>query len=482
MKLLLVFMLSISFLYSKELKSITLEEAIQIALENNKRNKVSKLALEVANAQYNQALSANYPTINAMLVGIRKDENPIYQQRGSFTLSSELTKTLALANTLKESNAVVRQAQQTAIANTPASAFPAGSISADLDTTSYGRDTVKGSINLQYPVYTGGKISAIIEQAKLNKQIAFNAMKREEESVVFDTKKYFYGYVLTNELHKIAKDSYERMQFISDLTKKFYESGESLTVKKTDYLSVQVTVTLIESIVSKLEANKNLVKSALINSMGLSWDSDVNISYTSRLVPPNYTLAKLVEKAYSSNKDINEIDIALKITREQIKEKKAGHYPTLAFMGEVSRTYNSYEYGFLNEDQRNRWNIGFAANLPLFDGFKTTSEVEEKIAEKKKMYLIKDMLKDAVAMQVKNELTNALIGFKQIKTLKKAKKLAKDSRELNIRAYQIEAVEPKDVVQAQYIEAYVKADYLKYVHDYLISLAKIDKLVGKELK
>lgn len=464
MKLLLVFILSISSLYSKELKSITLEEAIQIALENNKRNKVSKLALEVANAQYNQALSANYPTINAMLVGIRKDENHIYQQRGNFNLNEEETKDLI----------------QNLTGVRPPVASPL-SIPATLNPVSYGRDTVKGSINLEYPVYTGGKISAIIEQAKLNKQIAFNAMKREEESVVFDTKKYFYGYVLTNELHKIAKDSYKRMQFISDLTKKFYESGESLTVKKTDYLSVQVTVTLIESIVSKLEANKNLVKSALINSMGLSWDSDINISYTNRLVPPNYTLAKLVEKAYSSNKDINEIDIALKVTKEQIKEKKAGHYPTLAFMGEVSRTYNSYEYGFLNEDQRNRWNIGFAANLPLFDGFKTTSEVEEKIAEKKKMYLIRDMLKDAVAMQVKNELTNALIGFKQIKTLKKAKELAKDSRELNIRAYQIEAVEPKDVVQAQYIE-YVKADYLKFVHDYLISLAKIDKLVGKELK
>lgn len=468
MRLLFVFALSISFLFSKELKSITLEEAIEIALDNNKRNKVSKLALEVANAQYNQALSANYPTINAMLVGIRKDENLIFQQRGSFNLSQEETADLMRTLTLNP--------------NLPTSVASPLSIPANIDVQAAGRDTVKGSLNLQYPVYTGGKISAIIEQAKLNKQIAFNAMKREEENVVFDTKKYFYGYVLTNELHKIAKESYERMQFISDLTKKFYESGESLSVKKTDYLSVQVTVTLIESVVSKLEANRNLVKSALINSMGLSWDSDINISYTNRLVPPNYTLAKLVEDAYKTNKDINEMDIALKVTSEQIKEKKAGHYPTLAFMGEISQTYNSYKYGFLNEDQENRWNIGFAANLPLFDGFKTTSEVEEKVAQKKKMYLLRDMLKDAVAMQIKNELTNALIGFKQIKTLKKAKKLAKDSRELNIRAYQIEAVEPEDVVQSQYIEAYVKADYLKYVHDYLISLAKIDKLVGKELK
>ncbi|MGA1932932.1 TolC family protein [Arcobacter sp. YIC-464] len=480
MRLLFVFALSISFLFSKELKSITLEEAIEIALDNNKRNKVSKLALEVANAQYNQALSANYPTINAMLVGIRNNEDLNFQMKGNISLPSNTAKSLAMVEAmlggLDATNA------RNYINSLPASTFSNASLSLDTDVKAAGRDTVKGSLNLQYPVYTGGKISAIIEQAKLNKQIAFNAMKREEENVVFDTKKYFYGYVLTNELHKIAKESYERMQFISDLTKKFYESGESLSVKKTDYLSVQVTVTLIESVVSKLEANRNLVKSALINSMGLSWDSDINISYTNRLVPPNYTLAKLVEDAYKTNKDINEMDIALKVTSEQIKEKKAGHYPTLAFMGEISQTYNSYKYGFLNEDQENRWNIGFAANLPLFDGFKTTSEVEEKVAQKKKMYLLRDMLKDAVAMQIKNELTNALIGFKQIKTLKKAKKLAKDSRELNIRAYQIEAVEPEDVVQSQYIEAYVKADYLKYVHDYLISLAKIDKLVGKELK
>lgn len=132
MKLLLVFILSISFLYSKELKSITLEEAIQIALENNKRNKVSKLALEVANAQYNQALSANYPTINAMLVGIRKDENHIYQQRGNFNLNEEETKDLI----------------QNLTGVRPPVASPL-SIPATLNPVSYGRDTVKGSINLE---------------------------------------------------------------------------------------------------------------------------------------------------------------------------------------------------------------------------------------------------------------------------------------------------------------------------------------------
>lgn len=477
--LLSIFLLS-NLLFAKQIEDVTLEKAIQIALENNKKSKISKLALQIADAQYKQALSANYPTLNAMLVGQRQKSNRLFEMKGNIDLPADTAKSLALANML--SQGLDLATAQATLGAMPASAFENATLALDTDVTAYGRDTARGSINLQYPIYTGGKISSLIEQAKLNKQLALNTKKREDLNVVFDTKRYFYGYVLTNELYKISKNTLDRMKYVSDLTKTFYEGGDSLNVKKTDYLSVQVTVALIESIVAKLESNRVLVKSALVNAMGLSWKDDINPVYTNKLLPPNYTIAGLVEEAYRNNSDITKMDIALKITDQQVKEQKAGHLPTLAFLAEASKTYNSYDYGFLSEDQQNDWNIGFAANIPLFDGFRTTNSINEKKLEKKKMYLLQDMVRDGVAVQIKNELTKALIGYKQIKTLKKAKNLAKESRELNIRGYQIDAIEPEEVIQAQYIEAYVKADYLKYVHDYLISLATIDKLVGKELK
>ena len=468
MKFLLGLLLISNLLLAKE-KEITLNEAINIALENNKQSKISKVALEIANVQYKQAISANYPAISAMIVGQRVKEDVVYQQRGSYALNSE--ETAALVSSLN--NAVV-----------PAAAYPNGLIiPANLDATALGRDTVKSSLNVLYPLFTGGKVSSVIEQAKLNKLLAMNTIKRNDLDVVYDIKKYFYGYVLTNELYKISKATLDSMTYVSQLTKQFYESGESLNVKKTDYLSIQVTLALIESIVAKIEANRYLVKSALANAMGLAWDSEIEVKYTNNeLLPPKYSLSKLVQNAYKSNHDIRKMDIALKISKEQIKEQNAGHYPTLALMGELSHTYNSYEYGYLSDDKENSWNVGFAAKMPLFDGFRTTNMVNEKKLEKKKLYLLQDMLKDGVALQIKNELNTALLGFKQIQTLKKAKKLASDSRELNIRAYQIDAVTSQKVIESQYIESYVKADYLKYVHDYLISLAKIDKLIGKEVR
>ena len=482
MKKILLLITVASFLFAN-VNELSLDEAIKIALQNNKQTKISKVALEIAQVQYEQALSANYPAINAMVVGQRLKEDGLYRME----LPSQFTLAIAsIGLNSTDSQTQIQNLVQNGMTQTDATSYVLNQIAGNykiLDTKTIGRDTVKGSLSILYPLFTGGKISSIIEQANLNKLLAMNTIKRSEEDVIFDVKKYFYGYVLTNELHKIANSTYKRMQFISDLTKQFYENGNSLNIKKTDYLQVQVTLSLIESIVSKLQSNKLLVQSALANAIGLPWDSKIEVLYEDEsLVPKDYLLDDLVKQAYRTNSDITKLDIALKIANEQVKEAKSGHYPKLALMGEVSHTYNSYEYGFLSENQQNSWNIGFALDIPLFDGFKTTNSVNEKKLEKKKMFLLQDMLKEGVALQIKNELIKASIGFKQMETLNNTKQIAKENRDLNIKGYQIEAIEPEKVIQAQYIEAYVQADYLKYKHDYLMSLATLHKLIGEELK
>ena len=76
MKFILAFLLIINALYGS-VKEVTLSEAINTALENNKQSKISKIALEIAKVQHKQALSANYPAISAMIVGQRVKEDVI---------------------------------------------------------------------------------------------------------------------------------------------------------------------------------------------------------------------------------------------------------------------------------------------------------------------------------------------------------------------------------------------------------------------
>ena len=98
---------------------------------------------------------------------------------------------------------------------------------------------------MTYPVYTGGKIEAIINQAKLNKELAKVSIIRSEDDVVFDVKKYYYGYILTNELYEIVNKIYKNMDLSTQLAKDFLENSTTLKINRTDYLNAKLTTSLI---------------------------------------------------------------------------------------------------------------------------------------------------------------------------------------------------------------------------------------------
>ncbi|TLP38392.1 TolC family protein [Arcobacter arenosus] len=438
--------------------SVNLDKAIETALKNNALNRISKLNLDIAKAQYEQALSANYPSIDAILYVNRDSKDTIYQQRGEFNLPADMVALL-----------------------TPFG-LSSTTINADIDTIAKGRDTIRGQVEVNYPIFTGGKISAIIEQARLNKEVKKQAIVREKANVVYDIKKYFYGYILTNELYTLIESIYKNMEFSRDITKEFLENGTELKINRSDYLNIKLLTSMIKSALSTIELNKEMLRSALANTMGLKHDDVLKIEYNQQeILKSNRQLQDLVKKASSLNPEINTINIALKIKDEQIKESKSDYYPMVNLFGNVSHTYNSYEYGYLNEDDENRWSLGLAVKMSLFNGFKTTNEVMEKKLDKKVMNEQKLLLEEGIALQLKNEFLKSSIGYEQVQTLKDAVNTAIESSDMNFKGYQYEMVEAEDLVKSQLMEVYVKSAYLKSVHDYMLSLATIDKLVGSKV-
>ena len=388
MKSLVIIYLFISVMFL-EAKEIILKDAVEIALKNNKQNKISKLALDIAKAQYSQAISVNYPTIFATIAGKRSKNDLTFDLDADIKLPADIAKSLAFS-TLLSQNGMTLAGAQGLINSQPSGSFSNESLPLNTEVTAYGRDSMRASLNLLYHLYTGGKASSIIEQAKLNKLLARNTIKREDLNVVFDIKKYFYGYIYVNEYYKIINAYSKRMEYIASLTKDFYQEGDSLNVKKTDYLSIQITVSLINATLAKIDANRELLKSALINTMGLKWDEQIEIKYQNHKLPePKELLKTLINKAYENNDDISKINILLKISKEQIKEQKSGYYPTLSILADASHSYDSNK----SIGKEDSWDIGFFAKMPLFEGFRTNSRVLEKKNRKEKTTYISRYVK-----------------------------------------------------------------------------------------
>ncbi len=432
----------------KNILRVNLKECLNIALEKNRRRQVSKAAIEIAEAQYKQALSAYWPQLKLTASATRVDDDP------NFIF--------------------------------PASSFTVpmmGSIPVpEQDVKLLDRDTLLSSLNMTYPVFTGGKRSAISEQAELGIEIARESARRTDLRVIYDVSRMYYGGVLATAIRKLGQETLERFEVTLELTENLYKKGAG-TVKKTDYLRTLVMVSSIRSMLELLISNERLAEAALINSMGLDWKSQIELSEKEIPFKPfKSDLSKLVNDANQFNPDMTQLKLGFKAVRAKIKENKSGFFPMIAFTGDIKHIENSYDEGLTNSTNRDSWTIGIAMEMPLFTGFRTKNKVKEAVAHLDKIKHEEILLHEGIALQVKNAFLQIARAQGQIESTEDALNAARENRELNVRAYQDELVETRDVIEAQLLESFINAQHLRALYDHVENLAKLEFIIGKAVE
>lgn len=463
-----------SALYAQKL---SLEDAIRIALENNRNLKISHNALQIADAQYQQALSARYPQLNATASFMRMDQDPNFQMKGSFNLPQEFT---GLLGALVQDVAGSGGTNTLPYAMNPTLQSSLSSVPIDMDVKQMDRDLGVLRLDMIYPLYTGGKVDAIIRQATLNKSIQSEEARRSEAEVIHDVKRYYYGAILSDQLSRETHDTLERMKTVKDLTETFYQGG-SLKVKKTDYLRISTTVNMIESMDEEMRSNTELAKSALINAIGLPWNSDITLTQNSFSSPQlNAALSTLIDDAYRFNPMRNQLRLAIDVQSAKIDEVSSGYLPNIALTANAQKLLNSYDAGVVNDTNKNSWTIGVGLQWNLFEGFRTDNAVQEAKLNKLNFEHKEILLEEGLALQVKYAFIKLGQSERQYKALEAAKTSSAENADLNTRAYQEEMVETKDVIEAQIMETFAKMAYWKNMHDFASHKAQLDYIITSQ--
>jgi outer membrane protein len=140
----------------KEVRVVSLEECIDMALQNNHTRPVSRFAVEIAEAQYKQAMSSYWPQIAA------KANYSIMDQDPNFIFPAMNVNTPPM-------NLIISTPLGPIPVSIPAQPIdlPAQSITVpEQNIKLMNRQNLVASLNLTYPLYTGGLRSALVKQAK----------------------------------------------------------------------------------------------------------------------------------------------------------------------------------------------------------------------------------------------------------------------------------------------------------------------------
>ena len=471
----------------KDLLHLTLQDCLDIAFQRNRMRAVSRESINIAQAQHEQALSAYWPQLKFSATAVRMDENPNFifpSQPLSFgsagrpfaeaIANAQLAK-LGIDPSTPGYAALLATATDNALAGLNSSSMP------EYDVKLMDRDLLTSTLSLTYPLYTGGKISAVAKQAKIGVNISKEDARQTDLQIARDIKQYYYGHIFAKKLYGLSRDTLERFEATEELTESVYQHGSG-KVKKTDYLRAKVMTSAIRSAVELVKSSEELSRSALVNAMGLPWNTRIEIADNEiPFAPYDGALEKLVETANLHNPQMNQVRLGLKAREEKIAEAKSGHLPIVAFFGEATRMDNAYSGGMMTDENKNSWRIGLNIELPLFNGFRTSKEVQEARHRLEKLKQESILLQEGVALQVKNAFLQIARSQGQVKTSKEALGAATENRELNVRAYQQELVETKDVIEAQLIEFFMHGQYLKTLYEHQSNLGSLEFIVGKTI-
>lgn len=456
-------------------QALTLEHCIRTALENHQSLSISAANVAMAEAMYQQAMSAYWPKIAADVNAQRADQDRTFSIQGDLELPQGMANALTSLSAINAQNrGASPQALQQILAN------PISTLPINLDVKLFDRDTLTSSLNLTYPIFTGLKREALVAQTRKGIQAAEQGQRKTNLEVIRDVKKYYYAAQFAAQMERLTEDTLERFKALEDLTERLYQNG-SLKVKKTDYLRIKTTTAMTRTVLSEARYAREMTYEALGNAMGQEWQANQSIVEAETSPQLSEGLHQLLESAQNFNPDIQQLKLAVQISEDQITEARSGYFPMIGFHASVYDVQSDFKSGLTNATNRDGWTIGIGMQWNLFDGFQTAGRVNQAQAQQRKLQAQQVLLDQAIALQVKQQFLSIKSSYGQTKDSSEAVGFASENRKLHVRAYQDELVETKDVIEAQVLETFAQASQYRAHYALEMGLLSLEFLIGQNV-
>ena len=340
--------------------------------------------------------------------------------------------------------------------------------------TGYQNDYKLG-FSAEETIYNGGANFANLKEARIGLKIQRETLLRARLDVEFETKRLFYGLLLAYETKRIARDLVDQAQAHYEETETKFVQG---TASKFEVLQSKVQVaTLIPQLV-KADNAIELIMAEFKKLLSLDMREEIGVKGELAHSPVDVNEDEFLKEAYQRNPQMVLKLLGVDMNKWAIEYARAGWLP------QVSAAFN-YGYSSNNPDnmfdyKHTNWGVGASVTLPIFDGFATAAKVEEARARYNQVILSKEDIADQIAVDVRD----ACLNLKEAKTIIDAEEDSVDEAKEALRLSEVRfnngVGTNLDVLDAQVALAQVEQSLAQGKYDYIMAKAQLDRTRGRE--
>ena len=424
--------------------TLTLDEAIEIALNDNPTIKVANLEIERYDYVRKQTASSLYPQVDA-------------------------SAQYALA---------LRRQEMT-------EGFSFG-----------GKNTFNVSGNVSLPLF----VPSVYRQMKLNRTQMASAVESARASridLVAAVRSAYYNVLLAEQSLTVLQEAIATTQRVVDNTKTLYENG---LAAEYDYITAQVQLSNLKPQVLQAENGISITKLQL--KMYLSLPEEVELSIAGSLddFRDRVLLAEDYSTDLSENTTLKSLDIQRELLEHQEKLIQTTRMPTLAAFGSIS--YIGQERVDLSglmgggtaggagagaattaQEQSKFWwqypiSVGAQLSIPIFSGLKKHNQLREVRNQIAQFDLQREYAEKGVKLQVQQSINTLLTARETMLSNELTVEQAQKAYDISYTRYNAGAGTILELNSSQLSLTQAQLNYSQSIYDYLSAQAEYEKVLG----
>ncbi len=433
-----LFIIITSFSYGQE-KELTVDECVEIALEQNPDIIMSEFSYKIAGKEVTTSLANLLPSISA-------DLSYYHSVRGP---SSRL-----------------KIDPRTGIP-VPVQPYEIKSWSSNV------------GLSVNETLFNGGSNIYNIKRAVASKQSSKFNLKLTKQNTVLIVKERYYNLLKAEALLEVAEETLKSSEESYKRAQVLFEVGKA---PKSDVLKAKVQ--LENDRLSLITAENDLsVARASLNHV-LGFDVNKKIKVIEKLDVPEYSIEyeDVVHNASQNHPSLLKNKFDLKASKASVGMAVGRFLPSV-------RAYYSYSWGNeeINEidnmfDTDYSWYLGIGLSMPIFQGFSRVAAVSRaklnKMSQDKKL----EQVKRDVALEAQHSYFYLNQAKKKIGVTQEAVESAEEDLRLNKEKYRLGSGTMLDLLNAQVSYSQAKSDHIQSLYDYKYAIARVEKAMGVLVK
>ncbi len=413
--------------------TLTLDEAVNLALEKNSELKIARMEVEKSEQKLREARSGLFPKL---------DLNGQYQR----------------------------------FINKPVIFLPPGSpFGPTLEIGSDNSYTAAAQLSLPLfalPLYEGiGLASDALAISEQNYSIVKN-------KIVGDVKKSFLAVILTRETKDVMQQSLKNAEDNFENIKRLNAAG---TLSDYDVLRAEVQVENLKPLVLQMENNYKLSLEALKVTIGL--DANQNIDVVGEMqFDESYKLPtedEVIEELLKNNPQLAILDKQVQLNDRNVSLEQASYFPSLAGFGNYQYQTQANDFKFSDYRWVKTFVLGLQLQVPIFNGFKTQSRVSQAEIGLNQAVEQKRNLTEAIKTQALSILYRVQQALLRIEGQNKTVKTAEEGYEIAKRRLENNVGTQLEVNDAELALRQAKLNRLQAIYDFKVAEADLETVLGR---